>query len=281
MENVAYREVREMVRFMRRNAIEMAFTAGKKGAHLGGALSAVEIIACLYSGIMQYDSKNPAWDGRDYFIPSKAHCVLAFYTALAYCGFFSTAELKTFEENDSDLSGHPVMNLVKGIEFSGGSLGMGLSQGVGIALHLQRQQKENYVFVLLGDGECDEGSIWEAAMAAANFRLGRLIVIIDRNHLQYDGQTEQVMPLGNLRDKFSSFGFVATEVDGHDIAELYSALERLKQMGSNSPKLVIADTVKGKGISFMENKPEWHHATLSKEQYEMAMMELEVQPDDN
>lgn len=261
---------------MRRKALDMAFKVGNKGAHLGGGLSAIEILACLYGGIMHIDPKNPQMKDRDIFIASKAHCVLALYTALSYSGFFPENELDTFEENESELSGHPVINVKKGIEMSGGSLGMGLSQGVGISLASARLGIDNHVFVLLGDGECDEGSIWEAAMSAANFEVDRLIAIVDWNKLQYDGSTEKVMKLVDLKNKFFSFGFEVFEADGHDVKTLYEAFSKAKASKNGKPKVIIADTIKGKGISFMEGKPEWHHGVLSKEQYEKAMLELEA-----
>jgi Transketolase, N-terminal subunit len=266
--------IEEMAKKMRKTAIDMAFNVGKKGAHLGPGLSSIEILACLYGGVMNINPKNPNWEGRDYFIPSKAHCVLSYYTALAYSGFFELDELNTFELNESELGGHPVMNLNKGIEFSGGSLGMGLSQGVGIALSRKRKKGESNVFVLIGDGECNEGAIWEASMSAANFRLDNLIVIIDNNKLQYDGKTDEVMNLYSLYDKFSAFGFNVCEVDGHNIESLYNKLQESIKLRNGKPTVIIADTIKGKGISFIEGKKEWHHAVLSEEQYTLAVKEL-------
>lgn len=267
-------KIKELADNMRLKAMDMALSAGTNGSHLGAGLSSMEIIACLYGGIMNIDSKNPNKDGRDFFIPSKAHCVLAFYTALAYTGFFPVEELNNFEVNCFDLPGHPLMNISKGIEFSGGSLGMGFSQGVGLALAGKRKKNNSKVFVLLGDGECDEGSIWEAAMSAAHFKLDNLTVIVDNNKLQYDGGTEEVMSLLNLKSKFESFGFNVYEVDGHNIESLHDTLRKTEVLSNNKPSAVIADTIKGKGISFMENKKEWHHSILSKEQYDLAVCEL-------
>ncbi|NMF03276.1 transketolase [Clostridium beijerinckii] len=263
-----------MAKKMRKTAIDMAFNVGKKGAHLGAGLSSIEILACLYGGIMNINPKNPNWEGRDYFIPSKAHCVLSYYTALAYSGFFEVDELNSFELNESELSGHPVMNLNKGIEFSGGSLGMGLSQGVGIALSRKRKKGENNIFVLIGDGECNEGAIWEASMSATNFKLDNLIVIIDNNKLQYDGETDYVMNLYSLYDKFSAFGFNVCEANGHNIEDLYYKLQESIKLRNGKPTVIIADTIKGKGITFIEGKKEWHHAVLSEEQYNLAVKEL-------
>jgi transketolase len=200
--------------------------------------------------------------------------VLSFYTALAFTGRFPEQDLDTFETDGSDLPGHPVMNADKGIAFSGGSLGMGPAQGIGMALAYRRKGCDGNIFVLLGDGECDEGSIWEAAMSAAHFKLDNLILIIDNNKLQYDGPTEQIMALRSLADKFSSFGFEVFAVDGHDMGGLYEVLTKAVGHRDGRPKVVVADTVKGKGVCFMEHKKEWHHSRLSKEQYEQAVAEL-------
>jgi transketolase len=259
---------------MRLKALEMAYQAGPNGAHLGPALSCIEILACLYGAFMNANGKSPRDGCKDVFIPSKAHCVLSFYTALAFTGRFPEQDLDTFEANGSELPGHPVMDADKGIEFSGGSLGMGPAQGIGVALAYRRKGCDGNIFVLLGDGECDEGSIWEAAMSAAHFKLDNLILIIDNNKLQYDGATEQVMALRSLGDKFSSFGFEVFPVDGHNMSNLYAVFTKATGHRDGRPKVVLADTVKGKGVSFMEHKKEWHHSRLSKEQYEQAVAEL-------
>lgn len=264
----------EMAIWMRKNIIEMAHNAGKNGAHLGSALSCVEILACLYGQIMNITPQNITTLNHDVFIPSKAHCVLSYYSALAYCGFFPLEELETFEKNLTNLPGHPIMNPEKGIEFSGGSLGMGFSQGVGIALGIRQHQLNNRVFILLGDGECDEGSNWEAAQAAAHYHLNNLTVIVDANKLQYDGSTVDIMNLRNLADKFQSFGFYTVNVDGHNIPELLSAFEQVFSNCGQQPSAIIANTTKGKGISFMENQKQWHHSVLSDDNYEKALEEL-------
>lgn len=253
---------------MRRDALKMALAA--TGAHLGGGLSMIEIMAVLYLGIMRYDIHNPRWEERDRFILSKGHGVLAYYTALQQAGFVTEEELSTFKTNDTFLYGHPSMNLSKGIEFSSGSLGLGLSLGVGSALALNRKgNTASRIFVLLGDGECNEGSVWEAAASAAHFVLGNLVAIVDKNGLQYDGDTCCVLSMENLTAKWESFGWTAVEIDGHNVAALYDALSRC----GDKPLAVIANTVKGKGVSFMENNPAWHHARLSQAQFEQAMAE--------
>ena len=274
MNKINLTHIENLSKQMRLSVIETGYGAGKNAAHFGGALSAVEILACLYGGIMDVDPKNPSKEPRDIFIMSKAHAVLALYTALAYTGFFPVEELKTFEVNESELAGHPTMNVNRGIEFSGGSLGMGLSQGVGVALGYRKKKIDNRVFVMLGDGECDEGSNWEAAMSAAHFNLDNLIVIVDKNTVQGDGTTDEIMKLGDLAQKFSAFGFETREVDGHNISALYENISALIDNYNGKPKALIAHTIKGKGVSFMENNHVWHHNIMTPKQYEQAMQEL-------
>jgi transketolase len=273
MEQKLLNKIKLMAKNMRRKAMKMALAAGNNGSHLGGGLSCIEIFAVLYGGVMNFNITNPEWNERDRFLVSKAHCVLAYYTALHEVGFLSLEELETFEHNGSFLVGHPMVNLKYGIEYSGGSLGMALSVGVGMALDAKQKQRKNKIFVLLGDGECDEGSNWEAFMAAPQFCLDNLIVIIDQNHLQYDGLTSDVMNLGNLYQKFTAFDWDAAKVDGHNIQSLYETL--MSPMQKNKPRVIIADTIKGKGVSFMENVREWHHNTLNQIQYETAIKEIE------
>jgi transketolase len=258
---------------MRKKALEMAFNVGNRGSHLGGGGSSMEIIAALYGGAMNIDAKNPFMKERDRFIPSKAHCVLAYYTALAYAGYFDVALLDTFELNESDFAGHPVMNFERGIEFSGGSLGMGLSQGVGLALAAKRCKSSSKIFVLLGDGECNEGAVWEAVMSASHFKLNNLIAVVDKNKLQYDGEVSRIMNIDPLDKKFESFGWnVINVADGHSAEQLYKAYIKAKE-AVNAPTAVICNTVKGSGVSFMENRKEWHHSRITREQFDIAMAE--------
>ncbi|MGI2296577.1 transketolase [Paenibacillus sp. GXUN7292] len=267
-------KIKSMNYKMRKQALEMALYAGAKGAHLGGGLSIIEILATLYGGIMQFDSSNPYWEMRDRFILSKGHGVLAYYTALAESGIIPHELLKTFEDNESPLGGHPVRNKSLGMEFSSGSLGLGLSFGIGIALTAKQSNRNFNVYVLLGDGECNEGSIWEAVMSAAHYKLGNLIAIIDRNNLQYDGPNSTVMDMSNLIEMWKSFGWEAIEIDGHHIPDIYDALSN-SDRNPEKPYVIIANTIKGKGVSFMENEREWHHNRLSQSQYEQAINELE------
>ena len=260
----------QIAKQMRLKALEMAFKSGKNGSHLGGGLSAIEIMATLYGSVMKYDIKNPFDENRDRLIVSKGHCVLAYYTALNYAGFLTDEELESFETNGSNYHGHATRNIAKGIDFSGGSLSMGMSFAVGQAIACKKKNLKNKIYTIVGDGECDEGLIWESAMAASNFKLNNLVIIIDCNKLQYDGLTTEVMNHNSLADKFIAFGFEVLSVNGHDCQELYNAFVHQ----SDKPLCIIANTIKGKGVSFMENNKEWHHHTLTKDQYEQAVKEV-------
>jgi len=257
---------------MRKKILEMSL-ACNNSAHLGGGLSLVEILATLYGEVMKYDIKNPNWDNRDRFILSKGHGVLPYYAALHLTGFIDDEKMATFKKNESDLISHPVLNIPLGIESSNGSLGHGLSMGVGIAIASKKKLRSNKVFVVLGDGECNEGSVWEAAMSAAHFKLDNLVAILDYNKLQSDGSSETVMNIGNLFQKWESFGWDVYSVDGHNVDEIYSAL--MKDKVENKPKILIANTIKGKGISFMENNNAWHHNRLTQNFYDQAILELQ------
>lgn len=248
----------------------MAYASGKNGSHLGGGLSPVDIFACLFGGILNIKSSEPHNESRDRLIVSKGHCVLSFYASLFLSGFISKIDIDSFEVSGSHFHGHAMRNLNNGIEFSGGSLSMGMAFAVGEAFACKLKSLPSRVFCIVGDGECDEGLIWEAAMAASNFKLNNFTLIIDRNHLQYDGATEDVMNTESLKQKFEAFGFEAVEIDGHSIPELLNALS----LTSDKPICVVANTVKGKGVSFMEGKKEWHHHTLSESEYQCALNEL-------
>ncbi|MDO4551450.1 MAG: transketolase [Planctomycetia bacterium] len=267
-----YDDMRRMAKRMRLNALKMAFHAGANGAHLGGGLSCMEIFAVLYRGVLKYDLSRPEWPERDRFLVSKAHCVLAYYTALHEAGFITREALDSFEQNGTELAGHPVSSLKNGIEYSGGSLGMAFSVGLGMAIDAKRKGRGNKVYVLLGDGECDEGSNWEAFLSAPHFKLDNLTAIIDWNHLQYDGNTTTVMDLGSLHKKLEVFGWNVISVDGHDVQELYGAFTRKPISGA--PCAIIADTIKGKGVSFMESAKEWHHGVLTEKLYHQALEEI-------
>ncbi len=257
---------------IKKNILDMALSAGANSSHFGGALSIADIIAVLFGNFMKFDKDNPQSENRDRFILSKGHACLAYYAALCEIGFIKKDDLKTFEKNDSDLLGHPVRNLKLGIEFSNGSLGMGLSLGIGVAISLKKKNKDTNVFVIMGDGECNEGSVWEGLMAAPNFKLGNMTIIIDRNNFQQTGDNKTIMDLGDLKTKIQSFGWNTFEIDGHDVTQIYNCLKNIKK--SEKPNALITNTIKGKGFTFSENNNDWHHSILTKELYDKALSEL-------
>ena len=255
-----------------KNILEMALNAGANSSHFGGALSIADIISTLFAYKMKFEKNNPKSEDRDRFILSKGHACLAYYAALCEIGFIKKDDLKTFEENDSNLLGHPVRNMELGIEFSNGSLGMGLSLAIGVALALKKKKKKNNIFVIMGDGECNEGSVWEALMAAPNFNLGNITLIIDKNNFQQTGNNKSIMDLGNLKNKVESFGWNTTEIDGHNINKIYDYFKNIDN--NNKPNALIANTIKGKGFSFSENNNSWHHSILTKDLYDKALSEM-------
>lgn len=265
-------EIKNFSKRVRKHILEMALYAGANSSHFGGALSIVEIISTLFSNKMNLNEKNRYSETRDRFILSKGHACLAYYAALCEIGFIKKDELKTFEKNDSNLLGHPVANKELGIEFSNGSLGMGLSLGIGLCISSKKKKSNFKVYVILGDGECNEGSVWEAMMAASHFKLDNLYTFIDRNNFQQTGSNNEIMSLENLKSKLISFGWNTIEIDGHNINEISNALNLNDK---NRPTAIIANTVKGKGFSFSENNNSWHHAVLTKSTYEKALTELE------
>lgn len=267
-ENVS--RIRDMAVRMRKMALDMALSAGAKGSHIGGGFSAMEIMAVLYGGVLRIDPKDPLNERRDRLLISKNHCTLAHFPALAEKGFINEDELNSYAVDGSRLIGYPYAPEI-GIEYSGGSLGMAISVGVGQAIAAKKKRLDYNVYVLMGDGELNEGSVWEALMSAKQFGLDDLIVIIDRNHLCYDGATEDVMQLGDLTAKMESFGFNTINCCGHDIADLLRAFDSISD---SAPNAVICDTVKGKGLSFAENRPEWHQKAITQEQYETALADL-------
>ena len=240
---------------IRRHGIEMTHLSG--GSHIGAVLSAADILAVLYADILRYDPEDPEWDGRDRFIRSKVHAGAAVYAALAESGFFAPAELKTHYQNGSRLSGH-VSHHLPGVDLSTGSLGHGLCAAAGMALAAKQDGKHHRVFAVLGDGECDEGSVWEAALFANQYRLENLVAIIDHNHMQSLDTCEKTLELEDFGAKWRAFGWDVIELNGHDHNALRSALTGTRNAG-HKPTVVIANTVKGKGVSFMENDILWHY----------------------
>lgn len=264
-------ELRAMAARVRRSVVEMAHDAGKAGAHLGGSLSCVEILTALYGSGFSFDTDKPQDPERDRFLTGKAHCILTQYSVMQEVGMITEEEKKTFCQDGGLLMGYPKVPRI-GLEYSGGTLGMPLSVGVGMALDAQQRSRKNKVYVLIGDGECNEGIIWEAVMTAVKYRLSNLVVIVDRNRLQLSGTTEEVMDLGDIGEKFRVFGCHVQDVDGHSVEALQEAYRQASQEKVN---VIIAHTVKGKGISFVENHVEWHQNQLSDDLYQKAVEELE------
>ena len=252
--------------------IEASHAVGKMGVHIGSALSAVDILAVLYADVLKYESDIPLSHSRDYFILSKGHAYIGYYAALSKAGFFTNEDIKAqFMTDDGWLPVHPVKNLEKGIEFSGGSLGTGMPFAVGKAYALKLDGKPNKVYTLVGDGECDEGSIWEAFISASNLGLDNLTVVVDKNGMQQDGSTEEILSV-DIESLVKACKWNVLVVDGHNHHELHDAFD--KHFDNGKPKCIIANTVKGKGVSFMENDNNWHHANMNEKQYNQAMEEL-------
>ncbi len=264
-------ELKQHLYESKKRLLYTAYHCGKS-VHLGGSLSILEVLTVLYREVMRYDVSNPEWSERDRFILSKGHCAAALYAVLSECGFFDEEVLETFMQNDSDLTVHPVMNVRLGIESSNGSLGQGISMAAGIAKAAKIQGREFKVYTLLGNGECNEGAVWEAAMLASHMKLDNLTVIVDNNRMQSDGYSSQVLDMPKLVKKWESFGFQVCEADGHDFRQLLLAFSEKTE---NKPKVIICNTIKGHGVSFMENKPEWHHNRLTEKLYEQALKEME------
>jgi transketolase len=261
---------------IRRRVINAAHNVKGQGVHLGGALSIVDILAALYGKIMNFNPTNPTDENRDRFILSKGHDCLALYATLNAIGCITDTELRNNYLTDGGfLPTHTEKNLSKGIECSSGSLGMGLSFAVGKALAAKLNDKNYQVFTILGDGECNEGSCWEAMMAAKQYKLDNLIMIIDRNKLQSDGTTREIMNV-DLLSSVNAMGWQTVELDGHNIETIVANLNTLVLVKGNMPKAIIANTIKGKGVSFMENNNIWHHGYLSDDQYKIAINELSL-----
>ena len=265
------KRIDEAAAAMRKQAVDMTYKTGRTGAHIGGGLSLIEIMSVLYMGILKYNPDDLEDENRDRLVFSKGHGALALYTAMWQAGILSNDDLESFKHDESSISAHPSMNSKIGIEFSSGSLGQGLSLGVGVGISLKRKNlPDPKVYIILGDGECNEGSIWEAAAYASHMNLDNIVVIIDNNRLQYDGTTDDILSMNPMEDKWKSFGWDTVTVDGHDTEMLYNELSK----SHSRPLAVIANTIKGKGVSFMENNPLWHNGKLSEKQYEQAISEV-------
>ncbi|MFB0556631.1 MAG: transketolase [Dehalococcoidia bacterium] len=270
--NLSIEELKEMAKKLRRHVITMTATAGS--GHPGGSLSAADIITALYFRAMHHNPQNPQWPDRDRFIMSKGHAAPILYAALAESGYFPIAELATLRKLDSRLQGHTDRNLTPGVEMSAGSLGMGLSFGIGVALAARLDHRDYRTYVLLSDGECDEGQTWEAALSAAHFKLDNLTVIVDRNRIQLTSWTRDIMNLEPLSQKWQAFGWHTIDIDGHDFNQILAAFQEAERI-KNKPPVIIARTIKGKGVSFMENNPKFHGKAPSPEEAERALKELE------
>lgn len=258
---------------LRLKVINMVYEA--QSGHPGGSLSAADIVAALYYDEMRIDPNNPRWEDRDRFILSKGHACPIIYSALCGCGYFPEEHLHTLRKEGSILQGHPSMNKCPGIDISTGSLGQGASCGVGMALAAKRDHRDYRVFVMVGDGEVNEGQVWEAIMAANRFQLDNFVLILDNNKLQLDGTTDEIMPLLCMKTKLEAFGFDAYEIDGHDMSQIVRTFGKIRNAKNGRPKFINAHTVKGKGVDFMENQLGWHGAAPNEEQYLNAIAQLE------
>lgn len=280
MQKLDKNEVKELKNLscrVRQQVVQMI--ANAKSGHPGGSLSAADILVVLYKKILKTCpswEKDPSFSDRDRFVLSKGHASASLYAILADCGYFDESELMTFRKLHSRLQGHPSNRLLPGVEVSTGSLGQGLSMANGMALGLKLDKKPARVYALLGDGEMQEGQIWEALMSAAHRKLDNLTVIIDRNRLQIDGDTDEVKSFGSLNKKLNAFGFNTIEIDGHNIEQIYGALKKAQELSleSHKPTAIIANTVKGRGVWFMENSACWHGVAPNSDECEKALEEL-------
>ncbi len=272
---MSYEKSRSLAYKVRRHALDMTSRGGT--AHIGSIFSMADIVAVLYADVMNHDPKNPKWPGRDRLVLSKGHAGAGIYAALAECGYFPVSELETHCQNGSRLSGHVSHKGVPGVEASTGSLGQGLPMAMGMAMAAKLNGETHRVYCIIGDGECDEGAVWETALIANQYRLDNFIVTVDFNKIQSLTSVENTIKLEPLDGKWASFGWHVIRIDGHDHAALHAAYDEAKAaFGKGKPVVVIADTVKGKGVSFMENDVLWHYRTARGEEYDAALAELEA-----
>ena len=274
-DNIRFMNLEELTvkkKILIKNILKIAVEGGSSAAHLGGALSSVDIITSLFFSIMNYDLNNYNNQKRDRFILSKGHACLVLYSALLEKKIINWDQVSKFEKDNSDFPGHPVKNLDIGIEFSTGSLGMGIGLAIGVALGLRQKKHTNKIFVLLGDGECNEGSVWEGLMTINHHKLKNITIIVDKNNFQQTGKTEEIITNSNLKEKFKSFGINTQEIDGHSFKEINSAF--LNSIKSDEPSAIIANTIKGHGVKLFENDNKWHHSILTKELYEECLRNL-------
>ena len=273
MEKKTVEELKAIAKDLRKKVVTMLYEAGS--GHPGGSLSAADFVTACYFSEINVDPKNPKWEDRDRFVLSKGHSCPVLYAALSARGFFPEETLHTLRQEGSPLQGHPNMNC-PGIDIPTGSLGQGLACAVGMAIGLKFDKKSSRVFAVLGDGECQEGEIWEAAATANKYKLDNLIAFVDNNNLQIDGPTDEVMPLGDLGEKFKAFGWEIYNIDGNDMEQILKTFDAIKATAQNGkPKCIVGHTIKGKGVSFMENVCDWHGVAPKKEQWEIALKDLE------
>lgn len=272
MKKIDTKALKKYAARVRKHIIDEVYSASS--GHPGGSLSCTDILTVLYFAEMRVDPKQPLWEDRDRFVLSKGHCTPALYGVLAEKGFFPKEDLLTFRKADSYLEGHPSMRYVPGVDMSTGSLGQGISAAVGMAMAGKLDNKDYRVYAILGDGELQEGEVWEALMAAAHYKLDNLTVFLDYNGLQIDGKITDVMSPEPVADKFKAFGWNVLNTDGHDIEKILEAVNQAKDC-KGKPTIIIAKTIKGKGVSYMENQAGWHGSAPNKEQRDQAMAELD------
>lgn len=275
MKDISVKELKNQCTELKKKVISMIYKA--QSGHPGGSLSAADFVTALYFREMNIDPKNPHWEDRDRCILSKGHVCPIQYAALATLGYFPEDVLDTLRKEGSILQGHPDMKKCPGIDISTGSLGQGMACGVGMALAGKRDGKDYRVFVVLGDGECQEGEIWEAAQTANKYQLDNVVAFVDNNNLQIDGTCDEVMPNIDLGKKFAAFGWEVYEIDGHDMEQIVATLDKIREAKNGKPKCIFAHTVKGKGVSFMENQCGWHGVAPNDQEYQQAMAELDRQ----
>ncbi|OGL31079.1 transketolase [Candidatus Saccharibacteria bacterium RIFCSPHIGHO2_12_FULL_41_12] len=269
---LTFKELKKQANDIRVSIIKMVEAAGS--GHPGGSLGLADIFTALYFDVMNCDPKNPDWGERDILLLSNGHCVPVQYATMAHAGFFDTKELITLRKHKSRLQGHPERHALPGLENTSGPLGCGLSQACGMALAMRMNKQTNrYIYVVMGDGELDEGNVWEAAMLAPKYNLNNIIGIVDRNNIQIDGPTENIMPLGDLKQKWEAFGWNAVDIDGNNIEAVISAIDMAKAV-KEKPTVLIARTTPGKGVSFMENDYHWHGVAPNADQAKVALDDL-------
>jgi transketolase len=270
---VELNKLKLMARNMRRTVLKLGLAAKRNGAHIAPGLSMIEIMATLYGNFLKFDPNNSRWEERDRFILSKGHGALGYYAALAEVKLISDEDIDSFEINGGLFPGQPILLPEKGIEMASGSLGIGLSFGIGVAIATRKKGLQSRIFVLMGDGECNEGTVWESAMSCSHFKLDNIVAIIDHNKMQSDGFCIKILDMKDLALKWKSFGFNVFNVDGHNIQDLWETFESAINLKNGCPSVIIANTIKGKGVSFMENNPLWHHNYLTQQDFDKAIAE--------